>query len=149
MKPVRTMIVIADDALARFVLNEGLGKGLSESAVVSAHQFAEDQVGYGDRPGRSSAGPGGTAKHGFAPHQSADEEGRARFARRVAEALEQEWQGLNPDRLILVAAPKMLGSLRKEIGTVRRASLSAELPKDLVKVPLIELEAHLGVVLAL
>ena len=149
MKAVKTLIVLADDAAARFILNEGVGKGLREGASVSAREFAQDEVEDGDRPGRSAAGPGGMAKHGFDPHQSADEAARARFAARIAEALEREWHDQQPDRLILASAPKMLGVLRGVIGTGPRAALAAELPKDLVNIPLRDLEGHLSGVLAL
>ncbi len=147
MKPVRTLIIIADDENARFVLNEGVGKGLRECAVLSVAQFAEDTITYEDRPGRGSGGPAG--RHGYESGASADEMGRDRFARHLSQALDQEWRELGPDRLILVAPPKMLGTLRGRIAAVARGAVSAELAKDLVKVPLADLTAHLeGVLVA-
>lgn len=145
MKPVRTLVIVADDENARFVLNEGVGKGLSECAVLSVAQFAEDTITYDDRPGRGSGGAAG--RHGYEAGATADEMGRDRFARHLSEALEQEWRELSPDRLILVAPPKMLGVLRTKIGSGPRAAVSAELAKDLVKVPLADLAGHLESVL--
>lgn len=141
MKPVRTLILIADDVTARFVVNEGVGKGLREECVLSVSQFAQDQVSFEDRPGRGSGGAGG--RHGYETGATADDMGRARFARHVSEALDQEWRALSPDRLILVAPPKMLGVLRGALGPEPRAALLADLAKDLVKVSLVELAGHL------
>lgn len=135
MKPIRTLVLVADDQTARFLINEGIGKGLREIAGLSAAQFLDAKIEYDDRPGRQTGGPGGVARHGFDPHENADEMGRERFAGYVAEELGREWKRVKPDRLILAAAPKMLGTLRAKLTGAPAAALHGDLAKDLVKVP--------------
>jgi len=149
MKPLRSLILVANDEMARFFLNEGVGKGLDERFGLSSGQFQVETVDHEDRPGRSAAGPGGMARHAFGRHQSDDELERERFAQHVAECLDREWQTLSPDRLFIAAGPKMLGALRKRIGKAPAAALAGELAKDLVKVPHAELPSHFSDLLAL
>lgn len=134
MKPIRTLVLVADDQTARFLINEGIGKGLKEIAGLSAAQFLDAQIAYDDRPGRQTGGPGGMARHGFDPGDTADQMGRERFAGYVAEELDREWRRVKPDRLILAAAPKMLGALRAKLAAAPAAALHGDLAKDLVKV---------------
>lgn len=142
MKPVRTLVLIADDQTARFLINDGIGKGLKEIAGLSAAQFLDTQIAYDDRPGRQTGGPGGMARHGFDPGEKADEAGRARFAGYVAEELDREWKRIKPDRLILAAAPKMLGALRSRVNGAPAAALRGDLAKDLVKVAARDLPSY-------
>lgn len=142
MKPIVTLVLLADDAAARILINEGIGKGLREHAVLSLTQFADAQVGYDDRPGRQTGSPAGAHRHGLDPHETADALSRARFARHLAEALDQEWAQLRPDRLIIAASPKMLGVLRDSIKGAPAAALHADLAKDLMQVTLRDLPGH-------
>lgn len=142
MKPIRTLVLVADDQTARFLLNEGIGKGLRELAGLSAAQFLDAKVEFDDRPGRQTGGPGNMARHGFDPGDKADEAGRSRFAGYVTEELDREWKRVKPDRLILAAAPKMLGELRSRLNGAPAAALHGDLAKDLVKVAARNLPDH-------
>ncbi|WP_347310621.1 host attachment family protein [Defluviimonas sp. SAOS-178_SWC] len=149
MKPIRTLVLVAGEESARFFLNQGVGKGLSEVCDISISQFAAAQVDYSDRPGRQTGGPGGVARHGFDPHDSADEQERGRFARHVVEALAQQWSAGKFDRLVVAAPAKMLGVLRGQIKGAPAAALHADLAKDLVNVPLHDLPGHFTGVLSI
>ncbi|MFO1174446.1 MAG: host attachment protein [Paracoccaceae bacterium] len=148
MKPVRTLFLVAGEHDARFLLNDGVGKGLAEVAVLGISQFPEASAEYSDRPGRHSAAAGRMAVHGLDPHQTLDEQHRERFARRVAEALGQQWTAQGPDRLIMAAPPKMLGLLRDAIDGPAAAALLADLPKDLVRIPTHDLPSHFAELIA-
>lgn len=141
MKSDRTLVLMADDAEARFLLNEGPGTGLRELAGLKVGQFADADLDYEDRPGRQT-GPGGGPRHGFDPHDTLEEQRRDRFARHVVEALDQEWGQVKPDRLVVAAPPKMLGVLRKELTGAPAAALAGDLAKDLMKIPVIDLPTH-------
>ncbi len=147
MKPIRTLVLVADDATARFLINEGIGKGLKEIAGLSARQFADAQIAYDDRPGRQTGGADGTARHGFDPHENADEMGRARFVGYVAEELSREWKRHSPDRLIVAAPPKTLGALRAKLNGAPAAALHGDLAKDLVRVSVQDLPKHFADIL--
>lgn len=142
MKALRTLLLLADDAEARFFLNAGPGTGLNELSCLALSQFAEAQIEYEDRPGRQTGGPGGVARHGFDPNETADTLSRDRFARRVIEALDQEWTAAKADRLVIAAAPKMLGVLRKSLRGAPAAALAGDLAKDLMKIPAQDLPRH-------
>ena len=149
MKPIRTLVLVAGEESARFFMNEGAGKGLSALCDLSISQFADANVDYSDRPGRQTGGPGNMARHGFDPHDTVDEQERARFAKRVAEALDQEWAQAKPDRLVVAAPAKMLGLLRDLIKGAPAAALHADMAKDLVNVPVHDLPGHFAEVLPL
>ena len=67
------------------------------------------------------------------------------FAKEIADFV----NGKEPsfDRLIIAAAPKVLGDLRQLLSTNVKNKVSAELDKDLTHIPLIELPEHLQDVL--
>jgi protein required for attachment to host cells len=148
MKPVRTLFLVAGEQDARFLVNDGVGKGLSEVAVLGVSQFPEASAEYSDRPGRLRGGSG-AGLHGIDPHESLDEQHRERFARRVAEALSEQWSAQSPDRLVMAAPAKMLGLLRDQIDGPAAAALLADLPKDLVKIPTHDLPSHFAKVIAI
>ena len=148
MKPVRTWIVVADGARARFLLNEGPGKGLSSAVDAEMHQeLPPNREIVTDKPGRS-ADPGGQGRHGFAPGVDYHEFEKERFAHQVAAFLEKARTGNRFDRLILVAPPKTLGNLRDELDKTTRQYVSSELNKDLTHLKTDEIAQHLGEVLA-
>jgi protein required for attachment to host cells len=142
MKAERTLILIMDDAQARFLVNDGPGTGLRALSSLSLDQFADTLTGYDDRPGRQSGGPGGAARHGFDPEETLEDLNRARFASHVVTALDGEWAKAKADRLIVAAAPKMLGVLRKELRGAPAKALAADLAKDLMKIPPHDLPSH-------
>lgn len=147
MKPVRTMIVLANEQRFRLLMNEGVGKGLTEIADRGREEFPEVETGYADRPGRD-AGSGGAGIHGFEPRETEREQTRDRFAARLVEEIAAAFDGEGADQLVIAAAPRMLGELRADLSEALRTKVSAELDKDLLKIPVTELEAHLKDVLA-
>lgn len=141
MKPQRTLVLMADETAARFLVNDGPGKGLRELAGLSASQFPDLQLEYQDRAPRN-ARPASSARHAVDPRESLETQLRERFARHVAEALEQEWDEAAADRLVVAAGPKMLGILRKLVSGPPAAALAGDLPKDLMNTPLNDLPKH-------
>ncbi|GAB4388505.1 host attachment protein [Albidovulum sp.] len=149
MKAPTTLIVLADDRRARFLVNRGVGKGVQEVASLDAGSVVEPHPDNDERPGRQTGGPDNMARHGLDPRETAEVLERGRFAQQVIERTEKEWRRHKADRLVLAAAPKMLGELRGNLGDSLAAALYADLAKDLVKVPERELPAHFADVLAL
>lgn len=149
MKPTRSWIVIADGAQARVFENHGPGKGLTALPSEEMHKIPRPSRAIAaDRPGRSHdrMGPG---RHAMEPPTDPHREEKRRFADLLAEHLNEAAQAGSYDRLILVAAPKTLGDLRKALGKDAAAKLDGELDKDLTKVPEHELPGHLNGMIAL
>lgn len=148
MKPITTWIVIADGAQARIVLNDGPGKGVKPGPK---REFSATNVPgrdiMADRPGRTfdSAGLG---RHAKEPRSDPREVEQKRMLRELAKFLEQEAKKGSYDRLVIVAPPRALGSLRSGLSANARAKVTAELDKDLTQVAIHDLAGHLGAVLA-
>lgn len=137
MRPIRTLVVIASEGEAKFMKNEGVGKGLQEVSGVTidvlnpeAHEFADD-------PGRNSAAPG-MGRHAFDPETPERDHKRREFASLVAERVKALWDKGDYDRIVLAAPPKMLGELRGRLETLSD-KIYAEVDKDLVNTPVREL----------
>ncbi len=149
MKAIRTWILVADGARARFLLNQGPGKGLEIPAMpeLSTGHAPTREVGT-DRPGRvhDRMGPG---RHAMAPRVDWHQFEKSEFARRVATTLNKAAGRNDFDRLVLVAPPKTLGSLRAALDKAAAAKVTAELPKDLTHVSVDVLPNHLGDLIAL
>lgn len=148
MKPKTTWILIADGARARVLQNTGPGKGLAE---VKGLEFAQDRLKtqdiMADKPGRAfaSAGHGRSAME---PPTDPVEKREADFVADLARVLDAQFAEGAFDRLIVAAAPTALGTLRKAMTPRVGAVISAELPKDLTKIPNADMGKHLEEVLA-
>lgn len=139
MKPVRTLILLAAEDRARFLVNEGVGKGVICRRSVDESALPQPAHAHSDRPGRQSGGPSGIALHGFDPHQTDAEQRRARFVAWLGGELGREWRKGGYDRIAIAAGPKVLGLLRAALPDELRPHVSVELAKDLIKVPLADL----------
>jgi len=147
MKPVFTLIVIANEADLRLLENAGVGKGLRQISAKSRDDFADVATRYADAPGREQAAPG-TAIHGLDRSSSERRQMREAFAAHVVQEAEAEWKTGTYSRIVLAASPKMLGALRAALPKTMSDHLLADLDKDLAKLPLADLPAHLEDVLA-
>lgn len=146
MKPVNTLVLVADDQIARLLVNEGVGKGLRQIAQHSADSLDRARFEYSDTPGRERAAPG-MARHGLDPRTSEERQARNAFADMVTDALRKAWQTGSHDRIVIAAAPRMLGDLRDRLGGLA-PHVVATLDKNLVKVPISDLPQHFADVAA-
>ncbi|HSO48230.1 MAG TPA: host attachment protein, partial [Rhizobiaceae bacterium] len=148
MKPVRTLVVITDGAKAIFYRNDGPGKGL---VALDQHKMTQDVPPSrdltSDRPGRSfdSSGPHRSAME---PKTDPHDLEEAKFAGGVLERTEELMNAGEAEKLILVAAPKTLGEMRKSMPRALADRLTATLDKDLTRTPAPDLPKHLEGVLA-
>jgi protein required for attachment to host cells len=95
-----------------------------------------------DAPGRAfnSVGAGRSAMEQTDWHEQQE----SRFLRRLVSHLEAAVQARATASLIVVAPPRALGILRQAYSANLRAVLRAEIDKDLVKLPVHEIERHLA-----
>lgn len=147
MKPIRTLVLLADDETARFLLNEGVGKGLSELSELKAQEFGDTDVEYADRRGRQTGGANDMGRHGFEPSTSIEKQEREKFLSHVITRLESEWKKHGPDRFVLAAPAKTLGALRDRLSGAPAAALHGDLSKDLTKIPVRDLPRHFADIL--
>lgn len=143
MKPIKTMIVIANSGTARFLINTGRGKGLLP--IGGKTLYAEPPTMYADRAGmvHSRVGPGVSAVEQTNPKSFAE----AEFANKVSEFLESAFEKGEFKRLVVAAGPHMLGQIRDALSDKVSKVVWAEVDKDLTHLPVEDLPEHLDHVL--
>lgn len=134
-----TWIVIADSEKALFLENEGDARDYNfRVRRIEEHENPPDREQGTDAPGRRSDGPQG--------HYSAMDETdwhrleKARFAHDLSDLLYEAAHRGRFDRLVLVAAPQVLGEMRRHLHKEVQARLIGEIPKTLTNHPLDEVE---------
>lgn len=130
-----TWVLTADDSKARVMEWRGRLSGLSEisgGTFASEHKAARDI--FSDRPGRSheSATP---TRHAMEYRTPAEEQERRRFVQELSQWLQKAQEAQRFEQLVLVAAPKTLGALRKQLPQSVQDLVKGELAKDLTGMP--------------
>jgi protein required for attachment to host cells len=136
---VRVRVVVADEGEARFYDIAGADAPLrlcGRVANPAAHLHDRDLKS--DRPGRVfNRAPPAAGRRGAGTHHSTGGERRPRvqqaqrFARRIVQELDQAQQQDRFDRLVLMAGPRFLGTLRAALRRSTRKPV-AEVRRDLV-----------------
>ena len=130
MKPIKTLLLLANDATARLFENLGPGRGLREIEDVPAALVSGTDVRYADRPGRNAAAPG-MAQHAFADQAEAEEvQSRDAFVRAVLRETEARFREGDYRRFVIAAAPATLGALRAHLPDALRQALVLDVAKD-------------------
>ncbi|HZT27041.1 MAG TPA: host attachment family protein [Pseudolabrys sp.] len=136
-------IVVCDGKKALVLQNDGDAQLLNFKTVkvIEQKDMATHELGT-DRPGRAQAvgsGPrssvGQTDWHDQAEHT---------FLTHLAEFLDRSLAAGQTKSLVMVAPPRALGMLRPAYSNALRGAIRAEIDKDLVKMPVHEIERHLS-----
>lgn len=134
MKPKVTLIAVADGSQARFYLHDRVGEPIRKAPYATMTLENPPTRAQGtDKPGRAFNSVGAARSAMEAPdwHQQAED----RFARDVAVQIEEILAGEPAWRLVLVAAPETLGTLRRALSPQAQQRVLGELAKDFAKVP--------------
>jgi protein required for attachment to host cells len=149
MKPTRTWILIADSGRAHVLENLGPGKGVRRvegldrvADLPRTHDIVDD------RQGRSFESSSAT-RHALTPPSDPRERLKRDFLASVATEISERLAAGAFDRLIVVAPPHALGTLRQAIPDKLRAAVAGEVAKDLTKTPDREIASHLEDVIVL
>jgi len=125
-----TLVLVADGSRLLLFRNEGdeTFPVLETLAHEAATRAATHEQGA-DAPGRTHASVGAhRSSYGETDwHQQSED----RFARRAAELLEQAASNHTDAPIVVAAAPRTLGELRKHYGPETTRRLQAEIDKDL------------------
>jgi protein required for attachment to host cells len=129
--PRNALVLVGDGMRAMFLKNTGtpLEPNLVVARVLEQQNPPTHEQGT-DRPGRLAASVPGTQRSAVEEtdwHQLAED----RFAADIADALYRSAHANRYQSLIIVAPPKVLGTLRKSLHKEVRDRLEAEVPKDL------------------
>ena len=125
-----TLVMVADGEKMMMFRNEGDEKYPvletlihEQNASAASHERGSDQLGRSF----SSVGSGRSGYSQTDRHQQRED----RFATRAVEVLERA-AGRFKNQLVVVAAPRFLGELRKRLSRKASSRIAAEIPKDLV-----------------
>lgn len=140
MKPIKTWIVLADAQTLRIAENDGPGKGIYGHKVEGL--VAPPVTELSDAPGMTNAAVG--PNRGGISDPDLKGQAAAAFAEMIVAYLEDALREGAFDRLVLAAAPPMLGVLRQKLSEPLQTVLLADLSKDLNHVTLDALPAHLA-----
>jgi protein required for attachment to host cells len=137
--PHDSFVLVADGRKSLFFRNEGDSE--FPNLVVEREDGrpeAKDRDIKSDEPGRafSSVGDGRSAFEETDFHQQEED----RFAAATADMLESMVLRNELEALVVVAPPRTLGELRKHYHKEVERRLLAEVPKDLVNLPVVEIE---------
>ena len=136
-------IVVADQAGARFFAAEKPVDPIVEiHTMTSSDATMLEQDLVSDKQGRGSSGSG-QRKHSLEEKSSHKEQSAALFAKEVSDYLDENLRTKAFGKLLLIAAPRFLGLLRKEISTGVGEAISLELDKDLTMMKPTEIRGHL------
>jgi len=108
-----------------------------QSFVNPAGMQPERALGSG-RPGRVTSGTGG-GRHAFEPKHGIKEHAEEVFVRQIIAALEADEAANGGLPLVLVAAPRLLGTYRRHLPASVKERVAVEIRLDLTKLPVLEL----------
>jgi protein required for attachment to host cells len=95
-----------------------------------------------DAPGRVHDRMG-SARHSMEPDTGVKEEGRRRFVKKMVTRLESAHFRGDYDRLVLLAAPAVLGVIRKTLTSNLTKAVIKEIPKDVIGQDLDKIQSQL------
>lgn len=135
------LLAIADGEHARFVQPDeaNILRTISSIDSASAHLRTRD-IGA-DRPGRAFES-GASAHHAVAPRHDLHSMEKEKFARLVAEWIDDRAMAGEFDELLLIAPPRVLQEIRDALSAASLAKLVGTIEKDLVKTPDHDLWPH-------
>ncbi|WP_417310625.1 host attachment protein [Devosia sp.] len=149
MKATTTWILIADGAEAKVFAHRGPGKGLQ---IVENMHFSQEPLQardiMADRPGNATGSQGARNSGGVEYSSDPVAVRERRFVEEVASELDTRLNKGEFERLIIAAAPTALGDIRPALSKGVKATVLAELDKDLTNVPTAQLGKHFDAVLA-
>jgi protein required for attachment to host cells len=136
-------VVVCDGAKALLLENVGDEKFANlKTQQVYEQEDAKTHEQGSDAPGRafSSVGTARSSMEQTDWHTQSEE----RFLRELASQLDVAVQAGRIKSLIVIAPPRALGVLRQAYSVNLRHVLRAEMDKDLVSLPIYEIEKHLA-----
>lgn len=137
---MRIWYLVADGARARLFQADGWNGDLEEiEEFTNETGRLRNQDLDRDKPGRSNKS--GSRRTAMDDGDSAERE-EARFAKRLAEHVNEAFQDGDFDKLGIVAAPKALGNIREHLRSDVEDVVAGTSPKNLTKANLDDIAEH-------
>ncbi len=142
--PHHALVLVGDGERAVFLKNAGTvqqPKLVLERVLEQRNPPTREQGT--DRPGRRAGGDTGTQRSAM-EETDWHERGEERFAAEIADALYRSAHAKQFQRLIIVAPPKVLGTLRKLLHKEVLERVEAEVPKELATCSVADIQSELA-----
>lgn len=140
---MRIWYLVADGARARLFQTARLDGDLEETDVYVNEKGRLNNRDFGrDRPGRSSQG--GARRSAMEKGDPPREREEKKFAKRLADRLNDAFRDGNFERLGIIAAPKALGRIKKELDDAVLDALIGTSSKNLTKQDKSQIRAHIS-----
>lgn len=140
MKRTKTWVIVADGDSARLFDLPGRN---AELVPLEDHVWTAPDINeYADSQGmsHSSVGP---SQHRMTPRTEPDELSLDAFARVISDKLLDALRDGRYERLVLTAAPRLMGFLRNHLDPAVRETVWMEIDKDFAPLPLDKLDKAL------
>ena len=140
MKPKKTWVIVANGDTARLFHLRARNAPL---VPLDDHVWKAPEINeYADSQGmsQSSVGP---SQHRMSPRTEPEDRALDAFARVINDKLTNALQRGDFERLVVAAAPRLMGFLRDHLDTAVRATVWIEIDKDFAQLPLENLDKAL------
>ena len=145
----RNWILVANQAEAQFYSSERLPGNLSLIGILANKEAtAHPRDLVSDAPGRAFDSQG-QGRHAMEPNTGVKEEQRRRFVKEMVERLQAARVKGDIDQLVLLAAPAVLGVIRKTLNPDLQKAVVKEIPKDLIGQGVDQIQSQLARAFAL
>jgi len=125
---ITKLLVVADSTKAQ--LYQVMGHKIK--TLVGDYNVDSFHIGHERTEKKSSFNKkSGLASHSFEPHTMPKEADRNEFSKKLSELIYHTKQNGEYEELVLIAEPKMLGSIRKNLNGKLYHCISKEIPKDM------------------
>lgn len=148
--PPQALVMVGDGERALFLRNAGspLNLELTLENVFEQDNPATRELGT-DRPTSGADFSGGGSNHSSAPRSNIEQAdwhqlNEDRFAKDIARTLYQLAHAGRFDHLVIVAPPKVLGTLRQELHKEVLQRVVAEVPKEFAKASVAAIQKELS-----
>lgn len=141
--PRNAHVLVADGRKLLLFRNEGDGD--DPQLAVETHRQEENAAHHDQATDLAGAAntPGGVTAGGSMEEVDFHQQQEDRFAAAAADMLKKRVLAHSIDKLIVVAPPRTLGELRKHYHKEVEARIAGEVAKDLVNLPVPEIEKAL------
>ena len=144
------ILVVAADATCARIFKATSSKGPLEEKEVLVHPenrlSEKDQIS--DRKG-STFSSHGTSRSTYSKHTDTKDQGTKEFINEINDYLLRLEANNEFKQLIIIAAPKLLGKLKKQLSSGLQKRITYELNKNITKLNADEIRSHLPKYLAL
>jgi protein required for attachment to host cells len=139
----KTWVLVANQAEARIYSADRVPHNLIlVETLIHEEGAAHARDLTSDAPGRVHDRMG-SARHSMEPDTGVKEEGRRRFVKKMVVRLESAHLCGDYDRLVLLAAPAVLGVIRKTLSSKLTKAVIKEISKDVIGQDLDKIQAQL------